>query len=344
MEEKMNNKTKTFGLIFCAIAFVVMIVMLFFVDDPKQIAEALLTANPLFLLMSVACIVVYWLLEAIGLHIIMKAIHPEQTFRHTLVVAVLGQYFNCITPFSSGGQPIQAFYLVKYGAPLSSALTALLSKFIAYQFVLTVYSAIILIFRIGTIADNPTMVLLVIIGFIVNAAVIAFLLLLAFFRKAATKLAHFIVRALGKIRIVKDVDEKLKYVDGELEMYYQNFQFIKSKPWLIIKAAITTVIQLTVYLSISYVIYLSFGLSGTDYLTIISLQAFVLMISAFVPLPGAAGAAEGSYVLFFKDIFGSYTSLSTFIWRFLTFYFAIIVGIIVSLIISRGNKSEKNQP
>lgn len=339
----MNNKSKTFGLIFCAIAFVVMIVMLFFVDDPKNIAEALCTANPLFLLMSVACIVVYWLLEAIGLHIVMKAIHPEQKFKHTLTVAVLGQYFNCITPFSSGGQPIQAFYLVKYGAPLSSALTGLLTKFIAYQLVLTVYSAVILIFRIGYIADNPAMVFLVIVGFIVNSAVIAFLLLLAFFRKTATNLAHFIVKALGKIRIVKDVDEKLKYVDGELEMYYQNFQFIKSKPSLILKVCFTTVIQLTVYLSISFVIYLSFGLSGSDFLTIISFQAFVLMISAFVPLPGAAGAAEGSYVLFFKNIFGNYTSLSTFIWRFLTFYFAIIVGIVVSLIISRRKKSDKIQ-
>ena len=340
----MNNKSKTFGLVFCAIAFVVMIVMLFFVDDPKQIAEAIVTANPLFLLMSVACIVVYWLLEAISLHIVMKAIHPEQKFRHTLIVAVLGQYFNCITPFSSGGQPIQAFYLVKYGAPLSSALTALLTKFIAYQLVLTVYSAVILIFRIGYIADNPAMVFLVIVGFIVNSAVIAFLLLLAFFRKAATKLAHFLVKVLAKIRIVKDRDEKLKYVDGELEMYYQNFQFIKSRPWLIIKICIATVIQLTVYLAISYVIYLSFGLSDSDFLTIISFQAFVLMISAFVPLPGAAGAAEGSYVLFFKDIFGSYTSLSTFIWRFLTFYLAIIVGIILSLIISRRSKSDKTQP
>ena len=92
-----------------------------------------------------------------------------------------------------------------------------------------------------------------------------------------------------------------------------------------------------VYFSISYVIYLAFGLNGTDYITIISCQAFVLMISAFVPLPGAMGAAEGSYVLFFKGIFGGFVHLSTVIWRFLTFYLAIIAGMSVSLFVNRKN-------
>ena len=122
-----------------------------------------------------------------------------------------------------------------------------------------------------------------------------------------------------------------------MEMYYKNFQFIKKRPILILKLCFFTIMQLMVYFSISYVIYLAFGLNGTDYITIISCQAFVLMISAFVPLPGAMGAAEGSYVLFFKGIFGGFVHLSTVIWRFLTFYLAIIAGMSVSLFVNRKN-------
>ena len=69
--------------------------------------------------------------------------------------------------------------------------------------------------------------------------------------------------------------------------------------------------------------------------TVISCQAFVLLISTFVPLPGALGAAEGSYVLFFKNIFGGYVHLSTVIWRFLTFYMAIIGGMIFALLVNK---------
>ena len=104
---------------------------------------------------------------------------------------------------------------------------------------------------------------------------------------------------------------------------------------MIIKMLAATTIQLLVYFSITYIIYLGFGLTDTDYFTIIACQAFVLMISSFVPLPGAMGAAEGSYGSFFHDIFGDFTLVSTFIWRFLTFYLPILVGIVLNLSLSR---------
>lgn len=339
----MNNKTKKLNLIICGIAFIVMLVYLFFVDNPADIWNAICSANPLLLLLSVGCMAIYWFLESVNLHLVAKEVFPEQKFKNSVSVSLIGQYFNCITPFSSGGQPIQAYYLVKFGVPLGSSLTVLLSKFIVYQAMLTIFSIVILFFRLSYVVDtSPMMMPLVIVGFIVNSAVIAGLLMLAFFKKPTVKIAHFTVRLLGKLHIVKDVDAKLKFIDDEMEMYYKNFQFIKKRPILILKLCFCTIIQLLVYFSISYVIYLAFGLNGTDYITIISCQAFVLMISAFVPLPGALGAAEGSYVLFFKNIFGGFVNLSTVIWRFLTFYLAIIVGMSVSLFINRKHNFKEN--
>lgn len=341
----MNNKSKRLNLIICGAAFVILIVYMFASDDPAEVINALTQAKPGYLLLAVMCMVAYWLLESLELYVVMKAIHPPHKFKESVTVSLVGQYFNCITPFASGGQPIQAYYLVKYGAQLSSAMTALLSKFISYQFVLTIYSAVILLLRFTDVSSNPAMMTMVLIGFVVNTCVIIALFMLAFFRKATTKISHFVVRLLGKIRIIKDVDEKLKFIDAEMELYYRNFLFIKSKPLIVLKLCLLTFVQLTIYFSISFVIYLGFGLSGTDYLTIISCQAFVLMIAAFIPLPGAMGASEGSYVFFFKDIFGIFVNLSTFIWRFLTFYLAIIVGFIVSLIANKrlGSPAEKDE-
>ena len=116
------------------------------------------------------------------------------------------------------------------------------------------------------------------------------------------------------------------------------FLFIKSKPLLILKMCVFTAVQLFLYFSITYVIYLGFGLSETDLFTIIACQAFVLMISSFVPLPGAMGAAEGSYAAFFGSIFGSFTAFSTFIWRFLTFYLPIIIGLVINLFLTKSGK------
>ena len=118
---------------------------------------------------------------------------------------------------------------------------------------------------------------------------------------------------------------------------FRNMRFIVKEPWMILKVIFLTLVQLTSYFSISYVIYRGFGESGTDFLTVISCQAFVYMISAFMPLPGAMGASEGSYVGYFSHVYSDATLVpaSTFIWRFLTFYLPIVLGIILTLVLQR---------
>ena len=335
----MNKKSNKVSLIVCAIAFVVTVVYLAVFDN--GIFDSLGEINFGFLLIAIACMGIYWLLEAASLHVVTKAVHPEQKFKHTFLVSILGQYYNCITPFASGGQPVQAFYMVQYGTPLGSSMTALLAKFIVYQFVLTIYSAVVLVCGALSFVGSPEMLVLTIIGFAINFAVIVGLLVLAFAKMAAVKIAHGVITILAKVRIVKDKEAKMKFIDEEMESYHKDFVFIRQQPVVVLKMVIMTVLQLTVYFSISYVLYLGFGLSGTSWFTIISCQAYVLMISAFVPLPGALGAAEGSYAAFYKGIFGSYVGISTFIWRFLTFYLPIVVGLTTTICMSRHEKKKE---
>ena len=342
MGKKKSNKL---NLIICGVAFLIMVFVLIS-EGIDNIINALLQLNPLFLLLAVGCIVLYWFGEGYGLHLAAKSLEPKTRLRDSFLVTMIGQYFNCITPFASGGQPMQVYTYYKKGMPLGSAMTALLSRFIVYQFTLTLYSAVFLIFRLSmfTEGDLKPLTLLIIVGFIINTFVIALLFMLAFFRAATTKLAHGVIRLLAKIRLIKDPEDKLEYIDKELATYYENFKFIKSQPVMILKMFLITVVQLLCYFSITYVIYIGFNIEhNTDFLTVIACQAFVLMISAFVPLPGAMGAAEGSYAAFFKGIFGDYyTSVSTFIWRFLTFYLPILVGIVINLRMSKSGVDLNN--
>lgn len=344
----MNKKLKKFNLIICGIAFLFMVFYILFVDGVDNLAASISKIKVGFLFIAVFLILMYWFLEAVCLHSALKILHPEQSFCKTLIVAMLGQYYNCITPSSTGGQPMQAFYLTKFGTPLSHGMTALLSKFIVYQFVLIAYTGTVLLMRFKPFSRQfAPLMALVMLGFIINAVVIIMLLMLAFFKAPVKKAALWGVRLLGKIHILKTqeaIDNKSEQVSDIIEQYHNNFCFIRTKPLLIVKMVIFTILQLTAYFSVSYIIYLGFGLSGSDYFTILSCQAFVLMISAFMPLPGALGAAEGSYSLFFSDIFkndeSSFVGLSTFIWRFLTFYLPIIIGLVVSLLM--GNAIKKN--
>ena len=64
-------------------------------------------------------------------------------------------------------------------------------------------------------------------------------------------------------------------------------------------------------------------------------QSFVNMVSAFIPLPGASGGAEGSFYLFFGTFFGNLIMPALFIWRIGTYYLNIVGGIAFIFIVKR---------
>lgn len=328
--KKNKKKSNKFNLIICAIAFIVMVVYLLFVDKPENILNALRKINPLMLAAAVLLIGGYWLCESLTIHTIIKPLHPTAKFRHSWLDTIIGQYFNCITPCASGGQPMQAYYFVQFGIPLGVGLTALLSRFIVYQFVLTASSAFTLIAgynQFGEDLSHKGLMPFVFIGFIINFGVMFFLIAIAFWKRPTEKVTNWVVTLMAKLKITKHPLKRRLYFIREINKFHKNFMFLKKNVPVILKACFFTVLQTVMQLSISYVLYLGFGLDTSNYLQIISYQAYSNMISSFIPLPGAMGAAELGYSGFFKDIFGGYTGVSTMLWRIITFYLPIIVGI-----------------
>ena len=101
---KKKKKGWKLNLIVCAIAFIVMIVYLVFVDSIDNVVAALTKVNKGALILCVVFMIGYWVNEAATVHVILKSMHPKMKFWDTWLVTIIGQYFNCITPSASGGQ------------------------------------------------------------------------------------------------------------------------------------------------------------------------------------------------------------------------------------------------
>jgi uncharacterized membrane protein YbhN (UPF0104 family) len=61
------------------------------------------------------------------------------------------------------------------------------------------------------------------------------------------------------------------------------------------------------------------------------MESFLFLAVSFFPLPGAAGASEGGFLLFFGQFFMAATAVAMLIWRFLTYYMILIVGSLIVL-------------
>lgn len=326
----------------CAAAFIVLFGYLFIAGEGEDTLRAFTSFNYLFLLVALAGIIVYWLLESVSMQLICNSLFKGFSFGKTNIVTVIGQYFNCITPLSSGGQPMQAYYYQRFGLPLEHAMPMLLCRFIVYQMTMTVYAIIVLVLRFNYfMQDLRPIMYLVAIGFLGGFVLIAGLLALAFAKTAIIKAARWAINLLGRVGILKNPERSLANATKSLEESYVGIRFLLKEPTLLAKVSLVTFVQLTVYFSLSWVIFAGFGLEANDYFTVVSCQAFIYLIASFVPLPGAIGASEASYITFFNYVYGdpSIVALSTFIWRAFTFYLPIVLGMILTLMVNNENSA-----
>lgn len=312
------------------VVFVFFLVYMLVTEGVENIVNAFANLNYGWILVCLLCMLIYWLCECQVLAMFIKRLDRRHRFATIARVTMIGQLFNCITPFASGGQPIQAYYLCKEKMPLSKALTALISKFIIYQSVLTLFSIAVIILRYQYFIENVSGFLsLAIIGFIINTLVIFFLLAVGYFKSFVIRLMNWLIWFLHKLHVLKKPEETKEKWGREIASFNENMAFIRTNVPLVLKTALLTLGQLFVYFAIPFFVGLALrDYSNLDLVNMICAQAFVLMVSSFVPLPGAAGAAEGSFFMFFSAFLQpSNIAYAILIWRFFVFYLPILVGV-----------------
>ena len=341
MELKKRN------LIFLGLFLVALIGYVIWSTGWDTIVRMLKIANFGWLLIALLLMIVFWLLESSVFHLIVRCFHKKQRFRSSITTSMIGQLFNCITPFSSGGQPVQAYHMTKTGIPLGVSGSCLLIKFIIYQIVLTIYSIVVLVAKWGYFSSQISgFGYLVFIGFLINTGVMFFLFAICFFKNLTQKIAFGVIRLLTKLKLLKKPDEITNRVAKELAEFHEGFLLLRKHLRMMITTFVLTALQLTVQFSIPYFLCLTFRVNTLSPTLVICALSFVTMISSFVPLPGASGGAEYSFYTFFSSFFKdtSLINLILLLWRLLTFYLPIIVGLCVFVFALRKMKGSKGTP
>ncbi len=297
-----------------------------------------------WILFGIGCLLTYLLLDSFILHIFIKKMSPKQSFSNSTRVSLIGQYFNCITPFASGGQPMQAYALCSDGLPLSMASTALLSKFIIFQASLVVLTLVCLILKYNFfVTEISSFVITAIIGFFVNFVVLFLLISVGIFPSFTKKLLFFCIKILKKLKLTKFIKRNLDDTDSFVEKindFHAQFQYVRKNVILGLYSGLLSVFQLIFFFLIPYAIYRSLGLSADSMLTIIAGAAFVMLISAFVPIPGTVLVSEGSFYLLFHIFFqDNFITFAILIWRIITFVLPLIFGAVAVML--KTNKTNK---
>lgn len=330
-------KNKIFNFLIVILCAVIFISFFIFSNGFSSLSNQLKTININWIILAIFCIIMFWLFETIILYIITKTLYKSEhnLFIKSIKFAMIGQLFSAITPFQSGSQPAQLYIMSENDIPAGASGSILMIKFIIHQATLTLYSILVLTTSFGYFNSKIKYFLFFcIIGFVINTLIIIFAIIFSASPTITKKALKIILKILNKIKLIKNKEKTYDSLEEELLNFHKNSAFISKNMKMCIKASVLTFLQWTVYYSIPYCIYRSFGFNDAALWTMISAQVFLTMFMSFIPLPGAAGGAEGGFYVIFGIFFKDNSIVpAIFIWRIITYYSCIAAGGLFTLIL-----------
>lgn len=291
--------------------------------------ESFSKLSPLWLFAAVLAMFLYWLFEALALHVLVHHIYPQRRFLRSFRIAMVGQLYNAITPFASGGQPMQLYEMtVNDGMSMGSASSVMTRKCLVFQVGVTAFSLVALIYAYSFFSLNISGFLVVTsIGLALNMLYLAVLLMLSYSRRLTGKLTNGFVKLFTKIHLIKNPQNIRERVDNQLRLFHEGGRMFSTARVVVVLSYFFTFLQLCCYFLIPYCVYRCFGLMGAPVAMMVAAAAYVYMISSFMPLPGGSGAAESSfYMLFLLFFSNSVIAPAMLLWRTITYYSCLIAG------------------
>ena len=315
------------------IIFIVTAIVLYFSlkDDYETIINTILGINKIWLLIAFIFLLGYYFCKAIVMHTFTKEFKREFRFREALRLTLETNFFHAVTPFSSGGQPYEIYSLNKKNIKVTDATNISIECFIVYQIALVLLGLIAVICNniLGFINSSVLSHLLT-LGFMINLFVIVFLFWITLAKETPTKVVNFFIELLGKIKIIKNKNEIKEKIDNYFKEFNDGAKTLFTDVKRFIKMILVQFVSLISLYIVPVALFYGLGIYDITPLMTIVIMAYVMLIGSFVPIPGGTGGLEFAFVKFFGNFLtGPILNAIMLVWRFITYYFGMILGAII---------------
>ena len=245
-------------------------------------------------------------------------------------VVMLGKYYDNVTPAAIGGQPFQIYYMHKESGLSSGHATSIpVFGMIAGQIGFLILA--IPCFIVGTVTGfKPALMTLAWFGLLFYAFWPVMVAGVSYFPKQTTKFLQFITRALARVKIVKNREAALSKIESEVKEYAESVKMILKTRGLFLNTILLSVIYQTATMAIPFFVLTAFG-GDVEFFGCLMTAVAVTSSVYFVPTPGNAGAAEGTFYVVFSALSTGYVFWAMLLWRFFSYYIYIIMGPLIYL-------------
>ena len=325
---------KLLSFLFIALSITAVFFIAFSNEDLTTAWDAIKQMSIVWLTCIFACWLVYTVCDGMNYWFYLRGQGFKISIGRAINVALIGFYYCNITPSSAGGQPMQVNSMRKAGIPVGYGTMAVTIRFITNQ-TMTSVIALVLYFTNREFVNQQLAgaMWLVRIGWLINFAAVPLVLLAAFKRNWVQKFAETLIRICDKLHIVRKREAAVSKVTEILDTYHTALLDLMHSPGQILLQFACSTLGLLALFATTVFVYYAFGMSETPWYQVLTISCLLFVSASYTPLPGASGAQEGGFLLYFRGIFKDGTiGLALLIWRFFTFYIYLIVGVFTIVI------------
>lgn len=302
-------------------------------DQPvEQLWAGLRAASPLWLLAGFGLMGLFLTCEALSTHLVLRTLGSPAPLRRCLGYACVGFYFSTVTPSSTGGQPMQVYAMSRDSIPAAHGTLDMLLISICYQLAAALYA-------LGAWMGFPGLTggfgkglkLLLLAGFLATLALACVMVLFLVRPGWCRKLTGCLTAVLRRVPWVRDPRALRAKLEEFIARYTWGGSFLCRRPSLFPRLLGLSLAQLLCLYLVPWTVYRAFGLTGHGAPELVALQALMAVAVGLLPLPGAAGAAEGAFLTGFAAFFGDLVAPAVVLSRGISCYGMLLLTGLVCL-------------
>ena len=310
-------------------------------DNFIESMKLLKNANYLYIILAFIIFGLYIIVEAYLLYTLIKKQKKNYKFKDAINLNIMTKFFNGITPFSLGGQPLQIYRLNREGVSVTKGILILVENFIILQITMTLMSILYLIIGyIFNIMPSGFILYITILGIIITIVSLFIAMFLCLKTSVAKKVGYFFI---DKFKFFKDKEDEKKKWSTKCTEYSLGYKELAKDKKFIIKCVIINFIYMTIYFMVPFFVFKALHSDmNINFIYSIIFSCFIYTSSCFVPIPGASVGAEYSFIHYFEVIVKeAFIIPGLLVWRFITYYMPMIIGGIMFNIIDSKNVKNK---
>ncbi len=320
---------KTLSFLFIVASITAVVIIAFSNTELKDAMNAIQQMDFWWLAGIFGCWIVCVVFDGLNYWCYLRREKFDISVGRSINVSLIGFYYSNITPSAAGGQPMQVNSLRKAGIPVGYGTMAVTIRFFTNQFMVSAMGLVLFLCNRTFVYEQlQGAIWLVRIGWLINFSAVPLVILATWKRMWVQRFFIWLACLLHKMHLLKNKEAMIEKITEVLDTYNKAMRDLLKRPGQIMIQFTCSFISLLGLFATVVFTYYAFGQKGTPWYQVLTLSCLLYLSASYTPLPGASGAQEGGFLVYFRGIFHSgIIGMALLTWRFFTFYLFLIVGV-----------------